>query len=476
MNFYVLISFLYYFLLSLFQTKQEENSCKCYACLREQGNTVSTSLPQSIAAESSRPAELHLYPHIHGSPSLHGLPNHSPLLPTQLYDLHMPLRQPKSLLQTSGKVLPKLDFDSPEGIHEHMYHAYGEWDNTYDARIPFPKYSGISTDLLPPPPLTTNFSTANFLNEPFSVATQMGMETVSTTTIPTSAFKSSVSHHVSLSTPQAVANISNVSHDHSTLMVSHNDLPASSMTPPCTRPVTLGGNISQKQAGVPTNGVPSVADHKQHSQHCKRHNSTLLGKNNANCQSHNNNNPNTVKVTQELFSAARNIRENAKEGMQMIRQFANSLNANSNTHSCNHGNRNASNHVHQPTPDHNHCPNGVSMPTTVNNVSVGTSTVCMEPNCNNHCGDDNCDSVDDSCSEQSSSTSTSNQKEGKYCDCCYCEFFGHGNVSIPNLNFQNMKIYGKDVESFFYVRKFKLSGSILLQQFVKSAIFYDSLL
>lgn len=423
------------------KTKQEENSCKCYACLREQGNTVSTSLPQSIAAESSRPAELHLYPHIHGSPSLHGLPNHSPLLPTQLYDLHMPLRQPKSLLQTSGKVLPKLDFDSPEGIHEHMYHAYGEWDNTYDARIPFPKYSGISTDLLPPPPLTTNFSTANFLNEPFSVATQMGMETVSTTTIPTSAFKSSVSHHVSLSTPQAVANISNVSHDHSTLMVSHNDLPASSMTPPCTRPVTLGGNISQKQAGVPTNGVPSVADHKQHSQHCKRHNSTLLGKNNANCQSHNNNNPNTVKVTQELFSAARNIRENAKEGMQMIRQFANSLNANSNTHSCNHGNRNASNHVHQPTPDHNHCPNGVSMPTTVNNVSVGTSTVCMEPNCNNHCGDDNCDSVDDSCSEQSSSTSTSNQKEGKYCDCCYCEFFGHGNppVAPTSKNYEEMR-------------------------------------
>lgn len=39
-----------------------------------------------------------------------------------------------------------------------------------------------------------------------------------------------------------------------------------------------------------------------------------------------------------------------------------------------------------------------------------------------------------------------------------------------------MKIYGKDVESFFYVRKFELSGSILLQQFVKSAIFYDSLL
>ncbi|XP_061177860.1 protein FAM193A-like [Saccostrea echinata] len=425
------------------KTKQEENSCKCYACLREQGNTVSTSLPQTIAPETSRPAELHLYPHIHGSPSLHPLANHHvppPLLPTQLYDLHMPIRQPKSLLQTTGKVLPKLDFDSPEGIHEHMYHAYGEWDNTYNASIPFQKYSGISTDLLPPPPLTTNFNTASFLNEPFSVATQMGVETVSTTTIPTSAFKTSVSHHVSLSTPQSMANITNVNHDHTAVMVSHSDLPVNSMTPPCTRPVTLGGNISQKQTVGPTPSVTS--DQKQHSQHCKRHNSTLLGKNNASCQAHNNNNnASTVKVTQELFSAARNIRENAKEGMQMIRQFANSLNANNNTHSCNHNNRNPPNHVLQPNPDHNHCPNGVSMPTTVNNVSVGTSTVCMEPNCSNHCGDENCDSVDDSCSDPSSLTSSSNQKEGKYCDCCYCEFFGHGNppVAPTSKNYEEMR-------------------------------------
>lgn len=43
-------------------------------------------------------------------------------------------------------------------------------------------------------------------------------------------------------------------------------------------------------------------------------------------------------------------------------------------------------------------------------------------------GDESAD--EDSCSEHSSSTSTStNQKEGKYCDCCYCEFFGHGGVS-----------------------------------------------
>ena len=63
-----------------------------------------------------------------------------------------------------------------------------------------------------------------------------------------------------------------------------------------------------------------------------------------------------------------------------------------------------------------------------NNVSVGTSTEC-EVGCDGH-HDDQYDSVDDSCSEQSSSASASNQKDGKYCDCCYCEFFGHSNVSI----------------------------------------------
>ncbi|KAL1023489.1 hypothetical protein UPYG_G00041410 [Umbra pygmaea] len=65
-------------------------------------------------------------------------------------------------------------------------------------------------------------------------------------------------------------------------------------------------------------------------------------------------------------------------------------------------------------------------------------SVCSDPECEGHrCeangaydhqGFDGDDSQDeDSCSEHSSSTSNStNQKEGKYCDCCYCEFFGHG--------------------------------------------------
>lgn len=36
---------------------------------------------------------------------------------------------------------------------------------------------------------------------------------------------------------------------------------------------------------------------------------------------------------------------------------------------------------------------------------------------------------EDSGSERSSCASSSNnQRDGKYCDCCYCEFFGHNAV------------------------------------------------
>ncbi|XDV37581.1 hypothetical protein PO909_007159 [Leuciscus waleckii] len=48
-------------------------------------------------------------------------------------------------------------------------------------------------------------------------------------------------------------------------------------------------------------------------------------------------------------------------------------------------------------------------------------SLCHAPPCELEEGDD-----EDSSSERSSCASSSNnQKDGKYCDCCYCEFFGH---------------------------------------------------
>ena len=74
------------------------------------------------------------------------------------------------------------------------------------------------------------------------------------------------------------------------------------------------------------------------------------------------------------------------------------------------------------------CSNAMAMTGGMGNVAVGTATGCGAEQ--EYSGQQDEDSVDDSCSEKSSSTSTSNnQKDGKYCDCCYCEFFGHSNVS-----------------------------------------------
>ena len=58
-----------------------------------------------------------------------------------------------------------------------------------------------------------------------------------------------------------------------------------------------------------------------------------------------------------------------------------------------------------------------------------------------------------SCSGQSSSTSTSNQKDSKYCDCCYCEFFGHGQVrvAIPTWSNWNGLLQTKDLIYYDHV-------------------------
>ncbi|XP_036372943.1 protein FAM193A isoform X2 [Megalops cyprinoides] len=85
------------------------------------------------------------------------------------------------------------------------------------------------------------------------------------------------------------------------------------------------------------------------------------------------------------------------------------------------------------------CPSSADSPSAPAEGPVSAPpSVCSDPDCEGH----RCDGggaydqqpydgeespEEDSCSEHSSSTSTStNQKEGKYCDCCYCEFFGHG--------------------------------------------------
>ena len=435
---------------SVFQLKPEENQCQCHACLQQQGQTLPMTLPQHIPV-APRPADLHLYPHIHGSPGLHGMPSRGirSVLSPQLYDLHSPLRQ--------SKLPVKLDFDNPDSIQDHLYHAYGDWDNTFDPRnlIGSHHYSSTMTsDLLPPPPLTSNMP---YLTEPLSC---LSAQTVTCTTT-TSAFKNNnnAANHLVNSMPKSV----DVSSAGGTPDQVHTDVcanlpkcsspspPAANLArphgPPCTRPVTLGGNTSSLSTGSEKQ-QQQLQQQQQRNHHCKKHNMPLRSKGQL---SHNHPPSSTHSHQPDLLkNTPRNpTGSKSEEALRSIGGNTN-INSNINPHPCSHataGNKNTSNHLYQTAAagmgmsHQGGCSSSVSMPTTVNNVSVGTSTLCNDPNCENH-NDDNCDSIDDSCSEKSSSTSASNQKDGsKYCDCCYCEFFGHGNVSSNgNTNYFHLSL------------------------------------
>lgn len=420
------------------QVKPEDNQCQCHVCLQQQGKAVSTSLPQHIPPIVPRPGELHLYPHIHGSTGL-GRGHVRPILQPNLYDLHLPNQRHKSIIQQT-KVPIKLDFDTPEGINDHIYHAYGDWDNTsYDPRLLLGT-GKFDSELLPPPPFTSPY-TSSLLTEPLNLQgifnTSSSLPSSATSSPSLSTFANHTSSSVSTQSatkitdnlsvltvketfPEPVTSKHSQCSNQNVLQPNHNP-------PSCSRPATLGGN-----------NVPKASE-KGHSQHCKKHNSQGNAKSGS-VPAHNHN----PKVTSEMLQT--------KEGRQMFQQYA-LKQSNHNSHpSCNHtaNNSTASKVANNlgtlretlqgsgssPVAG---CPNSVQLPTSVNNVSVGTSTVCTEPDCD---GNHDNDSYDDNCSEKSSSTSNStSQKEGKYCDCCYCEFFGHGNppVAPTSKNYAEMR-------------------------------------
>ncbi|XP_045190790.2 protein FAM193A-like isoform X3 [Mercenaria mercenaria] len=427
--------------------KPEDNQCQCHVCLQQQGKAISTTLPQHIPPIVPRPGELHLYPHIHGSTGLHTLGRGGghvrPILQPNLYDLHLPNQRHKSIIQQT-KVPIKLDFDSPEGINDHIYHAYGDWDNTtYDPRLLLGS-GKFDSELLPPPPFSSPY-TSTLLTEPLNLPGMFSTSSSLPTSATSSAFVSTFANHTSSAAATQAAtkitdNLSVLTTKESLgeqLANKHNQCsnqttPAPNHNPPCSRPATLGGNNAPK---VPEKG---------HSQHCKKHNNTRGNAKSGSAPSHNHNN-NQMKMPEMLQT---------KEGRQMFQQYANSLKqqSNQNNHPCTHANNNNNNNTskvanhlgtlrepHQGNSSTGPCPNSMQLPTSVNNVSVGTSTVCTEPDCD---GNHDNDSFDDNCSEKSSSTSNStSQKEGKYCDCCYCEFFGHGNppMAPTSKNYAEMR-------------------------------------
>ncbi|BFY98299.1 hypothetical protein BsWGS_01340 [Bradybaena similaris] len=440
-------------------------TCQCHACLKQSGHVISASLPLQIPV-SSPPAELHLYPHIHGLSQNH----------QQHYMLDLP-----SPLMPPIKLPVKLDFDAHTGIQDHLSYTYSDWDNTMQPRPGslaaqhhhqhHQRLSALSSDLLPPPLVT---SVAPFT---FDLASHLATHTTHTsTTNTTSAFKSvagkplissilptvsNVSHIISDGSsvdplrpidftshskiPQSCLNLSSVPSAFSSLSFSCPStsapsstipgLPITSLTsksngschgPPCSRPAPVGGNTSSSKW--------------ERNQHCRKFsagNKPVAGVQNQNLGA--------LPLPGGLQGPPLSTSPGVLKNLNFTSKHS--------TQTCSHPLTSRPGLSPHPVSG----PSTTTFPTTggtnislscsnslstmVNNVGVGTSSPFHEQECNAYHHDDNCDSVDDSCSEKSSSTSTSNQKEGKYCDCCYCEFFGHSNTQVAktSTNYIEMK-------------------------------------
>lgn len=241
------------------------------------GKAVSTTLPQHVPPIVPRPGELHLYPHIHGSTGL-GRGHVKPILQPNLYDLHLPSQRHKSIIQ-QAKVPIKLDFDTSQGINDHIYHAYGDWDNTtYDPRLLLGT-GKFESELLPPPPFTSPY-TSSLLTEPLSLQgifnTSSSFGSSATSSPSLSTFANHTSSNASAQSATKITDNLSVLTTKETLgeqlASKHNQcsnlnmLQTNHTPPPCSRPATLGGNNSPK---VPEKG---------HNQHCKKHNTQANAK------------------------------------------------------------------------------------------------------------------------------------------------------------------------------------------------------
>lgn len=433
-------------------------ACQCHVCLNQSGHIVSTSLPQQVAASPS-PADLHLYPHIHG----------------------LPQQDPKNFMLPhlmSSKLPVKIDFDDTTGLHE----LCSDWERKMQPRPGSlaaqhqhqhnHRLSSHSSNLIPPnlESVATPFT--------FDFASHLATHTTHTsTTNTTSAFKSLSGKHFASSIMPTLSNVGNITSEGSsvdptrpldfsslvkipqsclngigsfpaspfapsTLSVSSPATlssvpPVTSSTaasrvngtcqgPPCTRPTPVGGNASTSKW------------EKGHLQHCKKftgggHPHKQQPSNTGLHHTPHNGSPGPHAANTQPFSssALKNLFPNhhqQKEDTKSKSVSACSIAASSVLRPGGLTSQPEEGVVRPPSS--NGSPTASQGPAcnnpSLNNIGVGTSP-CNDPECEVHHGEDNCDSVDDSCSEKSSSTTTSNQKEGKYCDCCYCEFFGHNN-------------------------------------------------
>ncbi|XP_074640905.1 uncharacterized protein LOC141898735 [Tubulanus polymorphus] len=409
--------------------------CQCHACLQQTGKNVPTSLPQHMPP-APHPAAFHLYPHIHGANTLHTLAGQvghvRPLLHPHLYDLHMPMhQQPRSVLQHHKTSSDNLDHSPESLLKEHLLHSYSDWDAMYDSKIllgaSYGGGGGLSSELFnnPVPPLLNGNTFMSEVTIGTAETLQPQSQKVSfplnTSCINAKLTTTSGEQHV----PDCFKNLQPINRT----LLTQQQVQIQITRSQCA---AAGASAENQPTDLCNKHIPAqivINSHSSTTGHTQT--TTTVATSTSNAQNH----TVSLKLTPEMIrNAALNV---AKQ--DCVKSAA--TNSSHGTHvklpqggtlTINH------NDLNQLSSHHHHGYTSAEIPETTLNTGLNPPSLCTDPECDAHCDDE---SIDDSCSEKSSSTSTSNQKDSKYCDCCYCEFFGHGNppVAPTSRNYTEMR-------------------------------------
>ncbi|XP_078662935.1 LOW QUALITY PROTEIN: uncharacterized protein LOC144906481 [Branchiostoma floridae x Branchiostoma belcheri] len=433
--------------------------CECYVCLQGRldaaqdaaAASITPHFPTDAASFPTTLEGLHLYPHIHG---------HSPLVPTHMGHSVRPLIHPHLYnlyaKQPRTKRHPfNLDLDTPEALHEHIYHAYGEWDTSYDSSkfmLGSSKYMGsFGTELLAPGDVPlfngTGFAidpALSQMNPPLADPIPLPLTTVpGVTSVSTSASEASTPASTAASSPQKAQDVaqSELTYDQPPPSLLDGCQKNKNVVPPYP-PSTHHHNPPPGAFGMvnPPVSLPNLADNP----YCFKHKPPmpLLPPSHPHPPTSSSTSTPPAKLTAEILrSAAVNaaIEEAARaSGDQRVPTAPPSATG------CQR------NHLSAPAHKHHHPHSHPQPPTPAPRSCASSNALANIATSSNGCSDPDCldghshgeDAPDDSCSEKSSSTvNSSNQKDGKYCDCCYCEFFGHGGppVAPTSRNYTEMR-------------------------------------
>lgn len=226
------------------ETGSTSSQCQCHECLKQLDQAVSAALPPPIAPSTSRPASLTIYPHLNGGAASSQRPKaQSEPRSTgdgAAVDGPAGLGEGKSgASELSAQHTAHLGFESHQALHEHLYHAFGDWDATGISKL-----LSSTAALLRPRNNNCN-ATAMASNEIFKSKPSKSEFTIERACEGQSSLPSNTASAAAVSSkPPMSCN----SHKPEMKVTHSPDQPAAAVTPPLA--ATPGGEPSHKNLSV----------------------------------------------------------------------------------------------------------------------------------------------------------------------------------------------------------------------------------